>query len=147
MILKYNLNGIFSFSGIRNKRATLALWLALMFIVALLVVSFHHHDGKEHSDCPVCAVKCPHGTNATFSLLIFSLPSSFFPTLLLFISYLAQTSQYFSPALGRSPPHFKSGLSLFADTDTKVLFKKASTKKIPFSALTTTKKCVGALLL
>lgn len=105
MILPYNFNRRCCFSRIRTKRATLALWVALMFLVAFLVVSFHHHaDGEEHSDCPVCAVKYHHSSGATFSVVVLSVPTSFFPALFLFISLLAQPSGYVSPAYGRAPP-------------------------------------------
>lgn len=92
-------------SRMREYRVTFALAVALMFFVAYLVVSFHHHpDGMEHADCAVCAVKYHHSTGTTFSVVLLILPTIFFPTLFASITPLVRPARHFSPIPSRAPP-------------------------------------------
>ena len=93
------------FTGMRNNKATIAWLVALMFFVSFLVVSFHNHpDGKEHADCAVCAVKYHHSTGTSFSVVVFSLPVLYFPTLFLFIPFPLQPARHFFAVPNRAPP-------------------------------------------
>ena len=94
-----------SISGMRTRRATIALCVVLLFLATFLTVSFHYHpDGKEQSNCPICEVKYNQSTVATYSVPILDVPSNYSLTEFPSISYQAPPTPCISAFHSRAPP-------------------------------------------